>query len=92
VRHGDYAADASQYLRLDCNRSSGNLLQLQKHARKVRDLRHCGEYFQLAIRHTNSMKPLFHIANTTALRPLRRGPAACGQLHDECGKGFIPHD
>lgn len=39
-----------------------------------------------------SMKPFFDIANTTALRPTRRGPAACGLLHDECGKGFIPHD
>jgi len=38
------------------------------------------------------MKPFFDIANTTALRPTRRGPAACGLRHDECGKGFIPHD
>jgi len=63
-------------------------LQLQKHARKVRDLRHCGDFPKQRI----SMKPLFHIASTTALRPTRRGPAAYGLSHDECGKGFIPHD
>jgi len=38
------------------------------------------------------MKPFFDIANTTALRPTRRCPVAYGLLHDECGKGFIPHD
>jgi len=38
------------------------------------------------------MKPLFDIANPTAQRPYGRGPAACGLLHRECGKGFIPHD
>jgi hypothetical protein len=63
-------------------------LQLQKHARKVRDLRHCGDLFDTRI----SMKPFFDIANTTALRPTRRGLVACGLLHDECGKGFDQHD
>jgi hypothetical protein len=63
-------------------------LQLQKHARKVRDLRQCGDIFDIR----TSMKPFFDIANTTALRPTRRGPVPCGLLHDECGKGFIPHD
>jgi hypothetical protein len=38
------------------------------------------------------MKPAYDFANTTALRPTRRGPAACGLLHHECGMGFIPHD
>ena len=55
--------------------------------RKVRDLRHRGDFFE-----RNSMKPAYDIANTTALRPTRRGVAAYGLLHDECGKGFIPHD
>ena len=73
-----------------CNRdrSSETPLQVQMHARKVRDLRHCGDFLKQRI----SMKPLFHIADTTALRPTRRGVAACGLLHDECGKGFTPHD
>lgn len=55
--------------------------------RKVRDLRHRGDFFE-----RNSMKPAYDIANTTALRPTRRGVAAYGLLHDECGMGFIPHD
>ena len=74
----------------DCiaDRSSGNLLQLATHARKVRRLRHCGDF-------SNSefpMKPAFHIANPTALRPYGHGPATCGLLRRECDKGFIPHD
>jgi hypothetical protein len=38
------------------------------------------------------MKPACDIASTTALRPTRRGPAACGLPHGECGKGFTTHD
>jgi hypothetical protein len=38
------------------------------------------------------MKPAFHIANPTALRPSGR-PAACELLRRECAqKGFIHHD
>jgi hypothetical protein len=71
------------------DRSSDSYLQGKKHARKVRDLRHCGDFYDTRI----SMKTLFDIANPTALRPYGHGPAACGLLRRECAhKGFIHHD
>ena len=69
-------------------RSSESHLQPKKHARKVRDLRHCATFPT----HEISMKAHFDIANPTALRPYGHGPAACGLLRRECDKGFIPHD
>jgi hypothetical protein len=63
-------------------------LQVKKHARKVRGLRHRATFSTTRI----SMKTLFDIANPTALRPYSHGPAACGLLRRECDKGFIPHD
>ena len=39
------------------------------------------------------MKPAFHIANPTALRPYGHGLDACGLMRRECAqKGFIHHD
>jgi hypothetical protein len=61
-------------------------LRPTKHARKVRDLRHRGDFFA----DTNSMKSILDIANPTALRPYRHGPAACALPRDERGhQGFI---
>ena len=61
----------------DSDRSSDQRLQLRKHARKVRDLRHCGDFSSTRL----SMKPIFDIANTTALRPSGHGLAACVLSH-----------
>jgi hypothetical protein len=44
------------------------------HARNVRGLRHCGDFFKTR----NSMKLHYDIAKSTALRPSGHGPVACG--------------
>jgi len=48
-------------------------LQIKKHARNVRALRHVAMIFL----RTNSMRPAFDIANLLALRPFGHGQAAC---------------
>ncbi|MFC5571035.1 hypothetical protein ACFPN1_13295 [Lysobacter yangpyeongensis] len=64
-------------------------LHIRYVARKVRDLRRCGDHLQNRI----SMKSSFSIANPTALRPNRHGTAACGLPRDErARKDFVPHD
>ena len=70
-------------------RSSDYLLQAQMHARNVRGLRHCGDFFKIRI----SMKLHYDIAKSTALRPSGHGPVACGLPRGERGnQDFITID
>ena len=71
------------------DRSSDRLLHSKIRTRKVRGLRHRGDFLQTRI----SMKSFLHIANPTALRPYGHGQAACGLLRNErARKDFIHHD
>ncbi|WP_460759061.1 hypothetical protein [Lysobacter fragariae] len=64
-------------------------MQLKKHARKVRDLRHVATTKEFCI----PMKLSFDIAKSYALRPNGHGPVALRLSNRECGtQDFIPHD
>lgn len=71
------------------DRSSDCPLHSKNRTRKVRGLRHRGDFLQTRI----SMKSFFHIANPTALRPYGHGPAACGlKCAERARKGFFLYD